>query len=127
MTYYIQKECDSNVESLPLLYDTQIWKDYDENSPSHSIRLIATLYQAVAERENYYQFNSPIAYGNPDFSRLCGIVLGICLAYEISEERVADKLVYKKNKRRILTVDILQCPEWYYQEKREISKLMNSI
>lgn len=112
MPYIISKQFSpaGQYAFLPKLEDTCIFRNgYDDltgkyRSPQQ--RHIALLYQAVANRENYFIDNTPTAFGNPDHSHLCGIVDGICMVAGITETVSADKISFSKNGTVLLTVDI---------------------
>lgn len=81
----------------------------------------------VADRENYYQNNSPTAFGNPDYSVKKGIVTGIGIAANISEEAIDGRIVFRKGNRIILEVDKLNRPKSYYEANREIREIMDNL
>lgn len=81
MLYIIHKYIDG-VELLPDITETPLWKDYDSFDCTPQHRRICVLYQLLAKRENYYQFYSPTAYGNPDYSMYCGEVSGFLNALD---------------------------------------------
>ena len=127
MAYIVHKIVYGETEFLPDIVDTPIWDDYDEIDAPKSVRIIAALYKAIADRENYYQENSPTAFGNPDYSRICGIVIGILQATEIEEQRKDDKLIFYKGKRKVLVVDKLKLPRHYYEARRDIAKTRRAL
>lgn len=119
MAYKIQKVNDGGLEYLPDIVDTPIWADYDSFNPPLRIRQIAALYSAVAARDNYFQFNTPTAFGNPDFSFAQGVVFGILKSAEIDEKTKNGKHIFLKGNKTILVVDVVQRPESYYAMQRE--------
>lgn len=58
---------------LPDVTTTKIFDDYEKN-PSDRMRCIYCLYLALSKRENYYQFNNPTAFGNPEYANYTGTV-----------------------------------------------------
>lgn len=82
---------------------------------------------AVADRENYYQNNDPTAFGNHEYSVKSGIVTGICIAANISEETRDGRIVFRKGNRIILEVDKVSKPESYYEANREIREVMDDL
>ena len=127
MKYEVRKCVDGEIEYLPDFLDTPIWEDYDELDCSPSVRLVAVLYRAVAERENYYQFNTPTAFGDPRYQYAVGKVFGVMEAAEITETRENGKIVYRKGRRVILVVDEIRLHESYYEAKRDIRKTLAAV
>ena len=126
MIYRVHKiqEPDS-VELLPYITDTDIWQDIDIPKPSKEARLIGCLYDAVQGRENYYQENTPCAFGDPKFEYLVGKVQGILQAGEIVEERKGDYIEFRRGGRVILRVDKVEKPKSYYETTKENKELMS--
>lgn len=127
MRYEVHKHKDGEIEYLPDLLDTPIWEDYDELDCSPSVRLVAVLYRAVAERENYYQFNTPTAFGDPQYQFAVGKAFGVMEAAEIAETRENGKLVFRKGRRVVLVVDAIQLHKSYYEAKRDIRKTLAAV
>lgn len=127
--YSIQKNTDTGVELLPDITDTPIWDDYNPeiNNANKTTRVIATLYMAIQKRENYYQEFSPTAYGDPQYTRYVGEVIGILKATEWEEEKTEELIIIKKDKRKILVIDRVKKPQSYYNNIREISKLQREL
>lgn len=127
--YSIQKNTDTGVELLPDITDTPIWGDYNPeiNNTNKTTRVIAKLYMAIQQRENYYQKFSPTAYGDPQYTRYVGEVIGILTATEWEEEMTEELIIIKKNKRKILVIDRVKRTQSYYNDIREISKLKREL
>jgi hypothetical protein len=65
------------------------YRDYSErNTQSQTDKM--WLWNFVAERENYFQIHTPTAFGNPDYDRICGKVIGYCTAKHIEESQSQD-------------------------------------
>lgn len=99
MKYYVQKIVDGEVELLPDITATPIFKDWEDVYAPKSVKVIAALYQAVEKRENYFQFHTPTAFGNPDHAMMQGVVIGIEQAEEI-EERIVGVRSASRNTAR---------------------------
>lgn len=127
MGFYIQKVTIDGIDNLPDIGETELCKYLEMGTPSKSIELVIKLYMAVADRENYYQNNSPTAFGNPDYSVKEGIVTGIGIAANISEEAIDGRIVFRKGNRIILEVDKLNRPKSYYEANREIREIMDNL
>ena len=127
MKYEVKRCIDGEIEYLPDLLDTPIWEDYDEIVCSPSVRLVAELYRAIAERENYYQFNTPTAFGDPQYQFAVGRAFGVMATAEITETKENGKLVFRKGRRVILVVDEIHLHESYYEAKRDIRKTLAAV
>lgn len=106
--------------------DTEIFKDY-ENNQSDYMRCIYFLYIALSKRENYYQLYSPTAFGNTEYARLDGFVCGILQATGWEEIQDESYIIIKRNNRKILILQKLSKPQSYYEDKKEIAKILNEI
>lgn len=122
MAYIVNKFIDNNIEFLPDLIETPIWKDFDELDAPRSVRLIAALYRAVAARENYYQENTPTAFGDPEYKMAYGIAQGIMIAGEIEERARDEKLFFYKGKKLVLVVDKPKRTRYYYEALSDIAQ-----
>lgn len=111
---------------LPDITDTEIFKDY-ENNQSDYMRCIYFLYIALSKRENYYQLYSPTAFGNTEYARLDGFVCGILQATGWEEIQDESSIIIKRNNRKILILQKLSKPQSYYEDKKEIAKMLNEI
>lgn len=111
---------------LPDITDTEIFKDY-ENNQSDYMRCIYFLYIALSKRENYYQLYSPTAFGNTEYARLDGFVCGILQDTGWEEIQDESYIIIKRNNRKILILQKLSKPQSYYEDKKEIAKILNEI
>ena len=127
MKYYIQKIYSGELELLPDVVDTPIWEDFDEVCAPQRVKLVGALYQAIAERDNYFQFNTPTAFDNPDYSRIDGIAIGIKRAAEIEEYVEDDKRIFKRRGRIILIVDKIHKHRSYYEAVRENREALRAM
>lgn len=123
MKYY---DIKSEENLLPDITDTEIFKDY-ENNQSDYMRCIYFLYIALSKRENYYQLYSPTAFGNTEYARLDGFVCGILQATGWEEIQDESYIIIKRNNRKILILQKLSKPQSYYEDKKEIAKILNEI
>ena len=122
---YIRKEFDGAVEHLPDVSETDLVCDYDA-SPTEKRNML--LYMALSDYENYYQFNSPTAFGNPDCSRKEGYLYGLLAAYELHIARTESIIkIITENGRTIMIVDKLKRPDQYHKERKEAEELRNAF
>jgi len=130
MVWKIKKDSLDGVDLLPDIVDTPLWAliDPDRNpNPNPTERQIAGLYNALQKRENYFQENSPTAYGNPEYSLYCGVVSGFLQAMDAYEDEVDGQIFIRKGRKKLLMIDKVQRPTWYYETQREIREAMASI
>ena len=131
-TLRIHKINFDGVEYLPDITDTPLWKYLDPDRACNTTRVnrqIAGLYDAIAKRENYYQDNNPTAYGNPDYSYLCGIAQGYMKALEVEEIKNNKSIIISKigTGKKILEIDIIERPDWYKEAVRDNRELLRSL
>ena len=127
MAYIVHKIVDDGNEWLPDITETPIWVDFENADAPKPVRLAAVLYMAVEKRENYFQNNTPTAFGNPEYNYACGVVHGILQAAEIEEREDGGKLVFYKGNRTILVVDKPKLPESFHNARRENAKTLRAF
>ena len=128
--YRIEKVMSSDTELLPDIVDTPIWNEYDifNNSKiSKRIQLLTALYKAIEQRENYYQLNSPTAFGDPQYRYYCGVVVGFLQGMELEEIVENEKIVIKGNNRKIMVIDKVNRPKSYHDSLKEINDTLNEL
>lgn len=132
MVYEIKKNDRGDVELLPDIIETPLWEKISPESvchPKRSDRLISFLYDAIQKRENYFQENTPTAFGNPEHEHRCGVVVGLLLAMEAVEHRENGQIVIRKGRdgRKLLVVDVPTRPEWYYESVRDNRETLEAL
>ena len=124
--WIIKKKMCGDIEILPDLVDTPLWEkiciEYCSN-PTKRDRQIAGLYRAIADRENYFQENTPTAFGNPEYNLYMGIVRGYMQALELEETIENGQIVIRENGKKILIIDKVKKPIGYHQARAEIREL----
>ena len=126
MAYIVHKFVDGEVEYLPNVAETEFFSEVEMES-SRSLRLLCALYKAVEERENYYQVNTPTAFGDPEYKLAYGIAHGIMIGAEIEERERDGKLFYYKGKKLILVVEKPKLHRSHYEALAENAKLLEAI
>ena len=122
----INKILIDGIEYLPDITNTEIFDEW-EKSENKEIRLIAGLYKALSERENYFQNNTPTAFGNPEYSLLCGIVSGFLQGSELEMDEDDNHFIVKRGKKTVLIVDKIKRCSGYYEAKKEIAETLYAI
>lgn len=130
MVIKVNKIVFEDIELLPDIVDTPLWNFINPDKiykSKKSDRQIAQLYSAIRNRENYYQEYTPTAFGDPQYSLYCGIVTGILLAMEATEDIQNNKIVIRRNRNVLLIVDKLKKPSSYYEVQRENRELLKDL
>lgn len=132
--YRIYKEIDSSgIEILPFVENTPIIEKCDifQLKPGTQKYIAFILYQAIQKRENYYQENTPPAFGDPEYARHASYVAGFldgCGMKETKEQTPEGELiVIKKGKRRFLVIDKVKKPRSYYNAVRDNHEILKSL
>lgn len=126
---------DGAVEMLPLAEDLFTGEIADFQGTKLRNYLV---YKAIAERENYYQENTPPAFGDPKYARLDGYMFGLVQGYGLhfTEDSNYIRIFKPKRKRKdtfielytlIMTIRKPKKPESYYKDKTEIKDAWNSL
>ncbi len=126
MAYIVRKFVDGEVEYLPDVAETEFFCEA-EIERSRSLRLLCALYKAVEERENYYQVNTPTAFGDPEYKLAYGIAHGIMIGAEIEERERDGKLFYYKGKKLILVVEKPKLHISHFEAIEENKRLLQAI
>lgn len=86
------------------------------------------VYKAIADRENYFQFNEPTAFGNPTYNRLDGILYGLLMGYglDIMEEQEEIR-VYTQGHKLIMKIQRPKKTEWFKEKRKEVIEIRKQI
>ena len=122
---HIKKILVDGTEYLPHIADTPLMEKWESGSALD--RNKAMLYNALVERENYFQDHSVVAFGNLDYARCEGVVTGICLVLNLEEDYTDETIIFRKNGKKFLVVDRLNKPERYFDEKRELKDILENL
>lgn len=130
MKSVIEIKCvsDGAVECLPLLEETSLfreWCDVKEGSREWKLMMI---YQALEKVENYFQFNSPTAFGNPDHRYMEGYLAGVTqgFGWEVDETEKG-WIVIRAGRKKLLRVQRPQKPETYKDELKDIRETLRAF
>ena len=128
--YRIEKIISGDIELLPDIVDTPIWNEHDmfnNSKVSKRVQLLAALYKAIEQRENYYQLNSPTAFGDPQYRYYCGVVVGFLQGMELEEIVEDEKIIIKGSNRKIMIIDKIKRPKSYHDAVRENSETLREL
>lgn len=117
-----------DIELLPDAVDTVLFKNFEQKNTKMN-RLYFNLYNAISKRENYYQLNSPTAFGNPDYSMICGIVSGLLLGNDLIEKETNGyiQIFHENSTKALLSIQKIKKTESYIKEHNELNSLMKNI
>lgn len=68
---------------------------------------------------NYYQFNTPDAFGNAPYQRLDGFMQGYLLGAGYTLEKSKDLWTVRKGTRRVLVIEVPKRPDDYYEAVKD--------
>lgn len=124
---YISVSKTDGVEALPLPEDTPFW-DASAFGLTKKEERNYNVYNAIRAVENYYQFNSPTAFGNPDYSRACGYLSGLLQGYGLEMQKIDNKIIVKTmGGVKLMIIECPQKPESYIRDKAEINSIIRDI
>ena len=87
------------------------------------------LYSYIKDEQNYFQSNSPTMFGNPEYSRLSGLVVGFCSALEFNYNEDSEKIVIKNNsgKRTLMIVYKPKRSDRYKEDVKDINNTWKDL
>lgn len=129
--YRVKKEVIDGIEYLPDIVQTELWTPFERSvyypKGSKEIRLVAGLYKLLALRENYFQDNTPTAFGNPEYNSHCGAVSGFLQGSEMTMEEGKEQYVIKRGKKTVLVVDRIKRNPAYFEAERENKEVLRDL
>lgn len=132
MVIKIGKIVDDGIEYLPDITETVLfpaWAGDGAGKYPDTIRKLAKLYFWLCQRENFYQIYSPTAFGNPEYTRLRGAVLGFLDACGWDEITMDGVIYIKKHSsgRTLLIVEKPNRPDSYKEDLKDIRKTLDGL
>lgn len=86
-----------------------------------------SLGKTICDVLNYYQENSPDAFGNAPYARLDGYMNGYLCGSKMEIEKGEDLWVIRKGKRKILAIEVPKKPQSYYDNLKDNAKTIRSV
>lgn len=124
----VKCEFDGTVWCLPLLEETELfreWCDVKKGSREWKLMLI---YQAIEKVENYYQFNSPTAFGNPDHRYDEGVLVGLLQGFDwVLTDDKNGWINITAGRELALWVQRPKKPETYRNELKDIRETLSAF
>lgn len=82
----------------------------------------------VAEYVHYYNNNTSTAFGNPDYERMGGVLVGFCLAKEwIYKENKDNIIVLDKRERKLFEFEKPCISKMELDKRKEIQKMLDEL
>lgn len=86
-----------------------------------------SLGKPICDVLNYFQENSPDAFGNAPYKELCGYMRGYIHGSKMELEQGDDLWIVRKGKRKILAVEVPKKPQSYYDDLRDNAETIRSV
>lgn len=94
------------------------------NDPSFKFYSLA---KPICDVLNYYQENSPDAFGNAPYQRLRGYMSGYFHGSKMELEEGEDLWIVRRGKRKILGVEVPKKPQSYYDDLRDNAETIRNV
>ena len=100
----------------------QVFDEFDKKTEKHY-----ALAKCVADVLNYFQENTPDAFGNAPYARLNGFMFGYIMGsgYELNQEKEHWDIV--KGNRIIMRVEVPKKPESYYEDVKDNRETIRKV
>lgn len=86
-----------------------------------------SLGKPICDVLNYYQENSPDAFGNAPYARLEGYMFGYLHGSKMELEQGEDLWIVRKGKRKILAIEVPKKPQSYYDDLRDNAETRRKV
>ncbi len=86
-----------------------------------------SLGKPICDVLNYFQENSPDAFGNAPYVRLEGYMYGYIHGAKMELEKGEDLWIVRKGKRKILAVEVPKKPQSYYDDLKDNAKTIRQV
>ena len=86
-----------------------------------------SLGKPICDVLNYYQENSPDAFGNAPYARLEGFLSGYLCGAKMELDKDKDLWVVRKGKRKVLAVEVPKKPQSYYDDLKDNAKTLREV
>ena len=123
----LRVECERDGEVYVLPLPESVGLGLWEYKMTKTQRRDYLVYSAIAKRENYYQYNDPTAFGNPDYERLDGTVYGLMLGFDLDISTVDGYIIVRKGSKTIMMIQKPDKPDWYYDKKKDAIETWNKV
>lgn len=94
------------------------------NDPNFKWFMLA---KPICEVLNYFQENSPDAFGNAPYARLEGYMYGYIHGAKMDLEREKNYWTVKKGNRKILVIEVPKKPQSYYDDLKDNAKTRQRV
>jgi hypothetical protein len=115
------KKDDLGDEILPDYTETKLCVN-DFNTTKRQEKMIM-LYNAIARMENYWYFNTPTAFGNPEYSMYNGFVKGMICGLGWDFKETDDEIFISTGKTLLMKIQKPKKPDAYLITQKENAEL----
>lgn len=123
--YVKRVDLGEGVDICPLPEELE-WFDEWDTSPRYE-RVLA-VYTAIQRLYNYYQTNTPTAFGNPEYSYLRGYLVGLLSGIHYNMEECDGKVtVTDKHGKKILIVEVPVKTKNYADSIKDINNTLRNL
>lgn len=122
-------KCDKTdgIDWLPFVEDTPLYEDITEFSMPKSREVLICIYNALQKSENYFQTETPTAFGNPEYSRFDGFAKGYIAGAGFEYDEVDGYIIISKGCRKYLKIEKPRRTEAYKDALRENRKTLSEL
>ena len=86
-----------------------------------------SLAKCVCDVLNYFQENSPDAFGNAPYARLVGYMNGFIHGSKMDLEQGEDMWIIRKGNRKILCIEVPRKPQSYYDDLKDNAETIAAV
>lgn len=86
-----------------------------------------SLGKPICDVLNYFQENSPDAFGNAPYKALDGYMRGYIHGSKMELEQGDDLWIVRKGKRKILAIEVPEKPQSYYEDLKDMKKTLREV
>ena len=86
-----------------------------------------SLGKPICDVLNYFQENTPDAFGNAPYKALEGHMRGYIHGSKMELERGEDLWIVRKGKRKVLAIEVPKKPQSYYDDVKDIQKTIKDV
>ena len=86
-----------------------------------------TLAKCVCDVLNYFQENSPDAFGNAPYARLVGYMNGYIHGCKMDLEKEKDIWTIRKGSRKVLCIEVPKKPQSYYDDLKDNTETIAAV
>lgn len=118
---------DCGNEYLPDFTETELWSEENEFSLTKRREQLIMLYNSIIKVENYWYFNRPTAFGNPDYSMYVGTVNGMVAGLGWNYQEQDGWIIIKTGKKTIMKIQKPKKSKAYFEAEKDNAEVLNAL